>query len=339
MRGILYSIIILCLFTACDKEEELLPGRFLSDFVGEANMVSEGGIDYQMQLYFDLSSATLKAQNVRDVWDLAIGCDPEKPNLFVNPSMLVSVAATGTTDFNAEFNPGDYAFSYERSDRFYHRGFMASDFENGKPKGEVYIINLGRRLDNQRRGFLLFKILDYNEGLYRLRISDLNRNQVKDIEVKSDLRFNFVYLSLENPDEILNLEPPKEEWDLHFSKYMALLYDGEDSVDYSVTGCLINPYKTEAYYDENISSDSAVKYNKFKIEDVDESLFTGRSDVIGHEWKDFDLDRNSFMVFDQMIYIIKDIENIIYRLHFIGFYDEDGNKGAVQFEYLPLNGE
>jgi hypothetical protein len=175
-----------------------------------------------MQLYFDLSSGTLKAQNVRDVWDLAIGCDPESPNLFVNPSMLVSVAATGITDFNADFNPGYYDFSYERSDRFYHSGLMSSDFENAKPKGEVFIINLGRTLDNQRRGFLLFKILDYNDGIYSLRISDINRNQIKDVEVKSDPRYNFVYLSLENPDEVLNLEPPKEEWDLHFSKYMAI---------------------------------------------------------------------------------------------------------------------
>ncbi|MDZ7846142.1 MAG: hypothetical protein U5L96_04945 [Owenweeksia sp.] len=57
--------ILIALFCAsivsCQKEEPRLQGQFITDQVGRADMLSEGGVNYQKQLYFDLSSGELKA--------------------------------------------------------------------------------------------------------------------------------------------------------------------------------------------------------------------------------------------------------------------------------------
>lgn len=321
---------------ACQKEEELLPGRFLTDQIGQVDMVSEGGVDYQMQLYFDLSSGTLKASNKRDEWDLAIGCDMAQPNLYVNPAMGLSVAATSSTDFSTVFDPSLFNFEFERSGRYYVKGWMSEDLQGGQAGQEVFIIDLGRDLSNQARGFKKVQIVLLESDAYTLRISDMDNSNLKEVKVAVDPTVNYLFMSFDDPETILELEPAKDEWDLYFTKYMERLFDGTDTLDYSVTGCMINPTYTTAYLDTISSQDSTISYSSLRIEDVDENQLSSRQNGVGHEWKYFDLDVGTYLVRSNMNYFIRDNSNTTYRLHFTGFYNNEGQKGGVSFEYLPL---
>ena len=336
MTRVLKIVLIGILLMACEKEEELLPGRFLTDQIGQADMYSRNGVDYQMQLYFDMSSGSLKASNRRDAWDLALGCDMDRPNAFVNPAMSISLAATGSTDFSQLFNTGDYDFQYERARHFFTRGWISDDLSQGHSGQQVYLINLGRTLDNQSRGFKKLQVVSLDEKGYNLKVADLDNSNLSEVRIDVNPAYNHQYISLENPDSILTLEPPTQEWDLHFTKYMERLYDGSDTLDYSVTGCLINPSQTVAYFDTISSLDSTISYNSLRIEDVDESQLSNRQDVLGHEWKYFDLDAGAYLVRSNRNFFIRDNTGTTYRMRFTGFYDNEGNKGSVTFEYLPL---
>ena len=329
-------VILLLTLLACEKDDPLLPGRFLTDQIGQADLFSRNGVDYQRQLYYDLSSNQVVRSNQRDAWDVAIGCNLDDPNLYVNPATNLAVAATGSTDFYGSYSPSDYAFRFERAERFFERGWIAEDFVGGAAGQEVFILNLGRSLNNQRRGFKLLQVLSIEPDAYNLRIANLDHSDLQEVRVEVDSRYNFVYLSLERPDSTMLLEPPREEWDLYFSRYMERLYDGSDTLDYSVTGCLINPFNTTAYYDQESSEDSTISYASLRLEDVVESMLTDRQNVIGHDWKYFDLDAGSYQMESQKNYFVRDGNNVTYRLRFTGFYSNDGRKGAISFEYLPL---
>ncbi|MDZ7846141.1 MAG: hypothetical protein U5L96_04940 [Owenweeksia sp.] len=150
-----------------------------------------------------------------------------------------------------------YNFEYERAHHFYHQGWMQRDFSaSGNPSGEVFLIDLGLNFHNQKRGYRKLQILNYNNGTYTLKIADLNGQNEKEFEVKTDSRYNYQFISFTKPKEVLSLEPPKEAWDLHFTKYMERLWDGADTLDYSVTGALLNPHFTRAYQDTLLSQDS-----------------------------------------------------------------------------------
>ena len=335
MKRLVIAFASVVFFAACEKEEELLPGEFRIDTPGSANLVSEPGMDYQMQVYFDLSTEENKGSNLRDAWDLALGCDPNHPNLFTNPAMLAKVAATGSNDFNALYKTEDYSFSHERARHFFRSGLMMKMWNGTTPDDQVFIINLGKTMNNKDRGYKLFQVAGFDGSSYSIRFSDLDHSNLQEVTIPVDEAYNHVYVSFENVSDVLTLEPGKEEWDILFTKYMERLYDGTDTLDYSVTGALLNPHKTVGYFHEESYADSTWNYTDLSIKDVEPNRYSQRSDVIGHNWKYYDLDLGKYSVIMEKCYFVKDAEERNYRFHFTGFQDAEG-KGNIKFEYLHL---
>ena len=65
-------------------------------------------------------------------------------------------------------------------------------------------------------------------------------------------------------------------------------------------------------------------------------FFTRDWDVIGYDWKDFSLQTNTFTIFSDKIYLIKDASGNLFKLRFIDFYDDNGIKGSPAFEFMRL---
>jgi len=331
-----FAIIVLGVWSllACEREKEtLLPGRFVDVLVGEADMLTTPTADYQQQVYYDLSSNAVKSSNLRNVWDLALASEPE-PNLVVNSGMLMAVAATGNLDFEENFQPDDYSFEFERARNFYRKGRLKQDFNaQQEPAGQVYLLDMGRDFDNQERGYYKLQILDYQAGEYTLKLAALSGGETYTLRLSPDDRYNYQFIHFGDPEQLLSLEPPRAEWDMVFGRYLERLFDGSDTLDYSVTGVLLNPYQTEAYQlDSATAGFSALDLSAVQMEE-----FTVRSTAIGHDWKSFSLDNNSFSVNARQYYLVKDEAGQIFKLRFTGFYSPEGRKGAVTFEYLPLN--
>lgn len=340
MNRVIVLLLTITILSSCKKEEEKLPGRYLSDSIGYSDMVSEGGIDYRKQVYFDLSTNQNKASHDRDAWDFGFGCDPNHPNIFVNPSMLMRVAPTGSFDFNEALKPLNFidSLEYERSTKFYRKGRLNKDFDNSfQPNGQVYLIDLGLDLNNQARGYKKLMIVAFDQITYTIRISNPDHSNVEEFIVAIDTSYNNKYISLKDIGNQLELEPPKREWDLLFTKYMERLFDGVDSIDYSVTGCLLNPHNTQAYRHELSEKDTTIGFYSLNSSDINKSECSNQLNIIGHNWKYFDLNSSGrFLIVPNRNYFILDSRGSNYRFRFTGFYGSTGNKGAISFEYLEL---
>lgn len=326
MRKILFLSLAAIGLMSCEKEEGLIEPYFVSEQVGIVDMQDEPLLKYQKELYFDLSTNTLKAENLRDAWDLALGADRSNPNIFVNPAMLQAVAATGSTDFNTSFSASDFDFEYEHPKFYYHKGRLQDAITNG----EVYLIDLGKDMANKDRDYKKLQVSAYADGVYSLKIADLDNENLTEVQLQTDDTYNYQFISFTEADNLLSLEPPKEEWDLHFCKYMERLWDGADTLDYSVTGCLINPYLVGGYIDDSVAKDSSLTYYDLTLEHFDESKLTAQQNLIGHDYKYYDLDLG-YSIRQDLNYFIKDTEAKVYRMHFTSFKD-----GVSTFEFLAL---
>ena len=125
---------------------------------------------------------------------------------------------------------------------------------------------------------------------------------------------DYVQLNLQNGETPLNLEPHREDYDLLFTPYTAILNTSAgEKYPYLVTGALLNPNQVIAALDTNVNFDD------FKLEDVDNMLFSNMQNTIGYKWKWYDFDAGIYAVLSHYTYIIRDVEGYYYKLRFIGF--------------------
>jgi hypothetical protein len=330
MKRRVVQLLAILTLVACFPEEQSYAPQKLTNLVGEANLLSDNQADYQQQVFYSLRENSVRASMHRDEWDLAISCRPGQPNLFVNSVKSMSVAATNDFVAKKNYEPDDYQFQFERSDRFFRKAIMGSDFVGNKPKGQVYLIDLGRRLNNTSRGYKVFQVLDYwDGGKYRFYIADIDGANADTLQFDTDPKYAHLYLSFDELIELKALEPPLEEWDLVFTRYMERLFDGQDTLDYSVVGVLINPWMGEAAR----WVDSSKTFDQIGTEDLLLHDFSRRQDLIGHDWKSFDIEAGVFSILPYHYFAYRSREEL-YKLQFTGFYGEKGQKGVIGFEYL-----
>ena len=63
---------------------------------------------------------------------------------------------------------------------------------------------------------------------------------------------------------------------------------------------------------------------------------TNQSDVIGYDWKYYDFDDGVYTIEPDHNYVIRDRDGFIYKLRYIDFYSDLGEKGYPTFEFVRL---
>lgn len=120
-------------------------------------------------------------------------------------------------------------------------------------------------------------------------------------------------------DGVLDLEPTA--WDLLFTRYVTPLSDGAGGIlDYTVTGVLQNK-------EVSIAQVSGVD-PQTAVAPTDEAAYSDTLDVIGYEWKSFDLNTFQWSVPDDLVYFVRTPDSL-YRLQFIDF--EGSSTGVSTF--------
>ena len=104
----------------------------------------------------------------------------------------------------------------------------------------------------------------------------------------------FAYYNIAQ-DSILDLEPAVSDWDLLFSKYIDFI-----PVPYSVSGIRTNPNVEVA----QVYPVDPVSYNGYLNANYSDS-----ANVIGYDWKSFDMSTFSWQLVDSTVYFIKSDTN------------------------------
>jgi len=129
----------------------------------------------------------------------------------------------------------------------------------------------------------------------------------------------------------MEIQPEKTGWDLWFTQYTDLLFtDENEPYPYIVTGVLLNSNNVIAAFDTTMSFDDISSDDLLNFE------FSTNQNKIGYEWKYYDFDNAVYTVFSNYNYIIRDVEGFYYKLRFIGFYNNQGEKGYPTIEYQQL---
>jgi hypothetical protein len=210
-------------------------------------------------------------------------------------------------------------------------------FTNGIPSytNEVYLLGKYDGISYNLTKKVQF--VSVSEESYSFRISDPDSNEHDTIEVIKDNNFNYRQFSIDN-NEVLQLEPQKDTWDILFSQYFTILYtDDGIAAPYYVRGVLLNQNQVEA------ALDTTIHFLDVDYSSATQNSFSSTQDYIGHDWKSVTVDEASnsaeYKVRPGYTYIVRDTNNELYKFRFKSYFSKSGVKGYPSIEFAKLNPE
>jgi len=338
-RKHLFALVsLLLILSSCFKEDERIPAHD----PGDVKTVSiELKNDYRYQVYFDLNSGQVVSTNLKREWDLGFECSPQGWHIILNTANFMVASGTGSTDFNAPIDTTGYVWHFDKSDGNLDSTAIGEWFSWSQPDSskvythEVYVIDRGYDELGNLRGLrkVVFQKLEGDE--YTFRYANLDGSNENSFTVTRDPSVNFMCFSFDGGGQQVNLEPPKYSWDLLFTQYTTLLYTNEgEPYPYIVTGVLSNRTGIE------VAQDTLYDFLTIDRNEAINLEYNTIQDEIGYDWKDVVGDPTSGSVSYEIIqginYVVKDQEGFFYKLRFISFYNNNGEKGYPTFEYQKL---
>jgi len=322
IKGVLILLIAGCT-CSCEKEELPVPKHDAGDVI--TNSISMES-DYRFQLFFDLETNTMVKKNLKTDWDLGFETTPSGFHIILNTAKAMFSANTLQANFTAITDTIGLDFTWDEAS-----GHLDSTaIKDWTGTQNVYIIDRGFNELGTHLGFKKIIFQSVNSTDYSVRFANLDGTNDVTYQVAKDEIYNFAFLSLNGNGSIVSIQPPKEDWDIVFTQYINIFYDENPALPYLVTGCITNRNKVEVaqVFDKDFVA--------MTLNDVGSYSFSSNINTIGYDWKFYDFGTGQFTVFTNQNYIIKSTEGKYYKLHFIDFYDNFGNKGTPTFEFQEL---
>jgi hypothetical protein len=321
---------IATIFSSCFKEEKPIPRPPQGDTeIVQIPLTSK----YDKQFYFDLFTNQIVFSVDNESWDLAFDADDNGYHIWLNSSKLMKVWNTQSRDFEGIVSASGAKWTCDYPDGDIQKNAIGEwgIFNNGnvESKKHVYIIDRGVNSNeiNLGRRKVVFESLQ--NGVYTVRFSRVDGGDEHIVNIPKDNRYNKVYLSFDNGGSIVRAAPEKNTYDLEFTRYTHIFLE-YNSLPYLVTGALLNPTNVLA------AKDSVLSFDDITADDIDKFSFSNRKDAIGYDWKSFDINIEKYDIIARKFYIIKDQENNYYKLRFIDFFSDTGERGFPKFEYQRL---
>lgn len=324
MRHWIYRILAAAALMACEKEE--LP---VAPALGGTFTAGMGG-DYNTSLFYHLGSASFVQTERRDSYHLAL-LNGAEPYLYLNGANFMRAKQTGTSNFAAVQDTsgyGTWGFDYPTGTT--SRTALGSWWDaQGNSKEEVYLLDLGYDLQYSPIGCKKVQVLGSRSN-FSLRVANLDGTQDTLIAVDPSATAVRTRIAL-LPGYTAIAEPDAQAWDLQFAQYTDFdLTDAGDTLYYLVRGVLTNPSRTRA----------------LKVTDTPWELITatwveGKTlstdwNAIGYDWKAFPLSSNVYQIVPDQYYVLQDGEGTLYKLRFLDYYNDQGEKGYAKFELITL---
>lgn len=308
------------LFSSCLKEELPVAIHKTGDVTrSEVNMEES----YKWQIYFDLKTNTVAGQNLKTAWDLGFESGSDGHHIILNSAKTMFAYNTGQNLFTQVIDTAGYAVN-RRWDAP-SGSYDSTAIGDWQILNTVYIVDRGYDEMGNFLGFRKIQILDVDDEKYTVRFAHLNGDGDTHLQIMKDDNYNLSFLSF-TTGATLQIEPPKDQWDLVFTQYTHVFYDPLQT--YLVTGCLHNRYNT------SVAVDSIMPFESIAFDKIQHYNFSNNINTIGYNWKTFEA--NYYSTKSNLNYIIRDSEGYYYKLHFIDFYNESGVKGNPTWEFQKL---
>ena len=332
MKKLIYLIIIgVILSTSCKKEDCECTAEEVNIFMG-ANQAND--------VYYSFNVGEVSSAN-RSEWDLAFSVPLRTATIRINEGAGVLLYKVGdTTVWEAVDTSGISAWEplYNDNSQWMRGAFnLEADgfdfdwaiYDHGNTHNVIgqyiYVIKLSD--GSYKKLYILMRI--GNTDTYVLRWADIDGlNQVDDTfspAAYADSK-HFIHYSLVN-QEMIEIEPDKDSWDLLFTRYVTKIPAGEDTeIDYPVMGVLMNK-------DRKAVKVTGIPPADASFTDAEED-FTNQADIIGWDWKIQDPVTHEISIVENTSYFVN-ISNLgIYKVYFTDYAGEAA--GTLTFSQLKV---
>lgn len=321
-RIIGFVLAVAFLFTSCRKKEIAIEPFDRGDVITASVDMSS---DYKHQVFYSLSQDTIVSTNLKTDWDLAFENGATGYHVKLNSAKAMYAYNTGQTTFSLVTDTSGFGTNKKCDSP---TGNLDSTAFNGwESSFPVFVLDRGYSSSGIHQGFKKIQLLSSGVSDYSYKVAELNGAGEVTVSVPKNNAKNFSCLSL-NTNQVVNVEPDKENYDLLFTQYTHV-YSNPYST-YLVTGVLINPDKVK------VAAINDKPFSEIELNDTIQHPFSSFQNAIGYDWKFYDLPNSVYIVYPSKCYIIKDVQGYFYKLHFIDFYNQSGQKGAPKWEYKRL---
>jgi len=328
--GLIFIVLSLTvnLFTACEKKDGPESPVPVNDSIAM-------GAGYVTDIYYSLADGVI-AEVPRTNWDIAFSVDPQSSAILINEAASVELkvypSSSSTlaemwaepvdlTDYgswdnlnNPDTTWADGAFGMNATG---HPNYGWGNYNMASHNVEgaaLYII--------KTRSGKMMKIaieMKYSmEQRYAFRYADLETKVETSVDLDcSASTANFVYYSLDSKEVLENREPDASTWDLLFTKYT------DNSINYNVTGVLSNANVLVAEKDNTTFED--ITWSEGDLSD--------NINIIGSDWKSFDMENMVYVVDEGRVFIIRDASERCYLLNFTAFDMTTGKAVFTKIEH------
>ncbi len=319
IRQCIFLSFVGLLLTGCFQEELPIDPQDRGGVVNASVVLQP---DYRDQVWYSLEEERIVSVNPKTDWELGFLCADSTYGIILNSSLAMGAANTGNPDFKAVSSDEGLDFFPDHS-----AGHPDSMALRDILDGTVYIIDRGFNPSGASRGKVKFQLLSAENDRYTFQYAALSGENEHTITLEKDDRFNFLAWSLQS-HEAKEIEPEKTSYDLCFTQYTHVFYS--PYIPYLVTGVIQNRRQTL------VAEDTLHLFEDMAEADLEGLSWSRDLDVIGYDWKYFDFNRGSFTVNPEDLFIIRNSTGYTFKLRFLDFYDESGNKGSPMFDFQRL---
>ena len=307
-------------FISCEMEEIPVSPHNPGDI--QINQI-ELSNDYRHQVFYDLGSNSIISDNLKTDWDLGFESSTQGYHVILNSSTYSSLSYIENISFNDNIDPTGLIWSWDNP----NGDLDSSAFGDSRSVSGFYVFDRGFDLNGTPRGFKKILIDSITNEFYQISFSNLDNSDYNSFKLYKDPSVNFTCFSFES-NQIVDIEPSYNDWDLLFSQYTHL-YNDTTTPAYLVTGVCSN-------LDVLVAKDTSYEFNEINYSMINEFIFNDDRDAIGFDWKEYNFNAGSYTINSNTNYIIMDKQQKYFKLRFIDFYNSDGDKGYPTFEIQEL---
>lgn len=322
-------VILGLVFSSCLKEEIPVPKKEHGN-VKKVSVTMES--DYKYQLFFNLSESKVVSKNNRKIWDIGFETGANGHHIITNSSKYMFVYTTDKTELSEVMSKNGYTNNLKFDNP---TGDLDLTAIGNWQDGFVRILDMGISADGVKQGWYKIKITNVTATSYDFEFAKIDEVNSTAKTVQKKNNYSFTYFSLIDNKE-LEIAPPKKEWDLVFTQYTTHLTQPID-MDYLVTGCLTNSYNTKS------AEITEVKFDDIDFNYASSLLLSENINTIGYGWKDVGLENvmeggtADYTIYENKSYVIQTQNGKLFKLRFISFYSDAGEKGTPTFEFIELD--
>lgn len=324
MKRLILLLMIIPMLSSCMKEELPVSKKAIGNgksFIATLKI----GKSYGDQLYYSIENNKTVMLADRNSWDLAFETSAEGFHVLMNNGRSGGMRLLNTTDFSAVKTDNTSDWGYDSPTDSFDSTFVG-DWRNTQ---NIYLFYLGVSADGTDLGKYKFRILSVDATQYVIEYCKLNATNPIQAIIPKRANYNFSLFSFISGQEVTaQASPQKTDFDLCIRTYTYIYPDG---IPYLVVGCLLNNYNTSATLLK-----SKTNFNDVTYEDAISVPLSSDVDAIGFTWKEYGFDVTYYTVYPNLIYIVKTQNGKYYKLHFLDYYDEQGEKGSPKLEIQEL---